>query len=365
VAVPEEQLPVVLPYVENFHPTGTGESPLASDESFARTTCPKCGRDARRETDVSDTFLDSSWYFLRYPSVGFDNKPFDEALTKKWLPVDAYLGGKEHAVLHLLYSRFITMALHDMGFIEFEEPYQKFRAHGLLILRGAKMSKSKGNVVTPDEYYDSHGADTLRTYLMFTGPYEEGGDFTDRGIEGAYRFLNKVWELVQRYHGQEVRDGEPSGEALQTMHRTIKKLSDDIPNLKFNTAIAALMEWVNDLQQRSSLASEELRTLLQLLAPIAPYVSEELWEQIGEPYSVHQTSWPEVDEALAKAREMNVAVQIDGKTREVIKLAAGADEASAVAQAKASEKVSRHLDGRQIARTIYLPDRLVNFVTKA
>jgi leucyl-tRNA synthetase len=177
--------------------------------------------------------------------------------------------------------------------------------------------------------------------------------------------LNKVWELVQRYHGQEVRDGEPSGEALQTMHRTIKKLSDDIPNLKFNTAIAALMEWVNDLQQRRSLASEELRTLLQLLAPIAPYVSEELWEQIGEPYSVHQTSWPEADETLAKARQMNVAVQIDGKTRDVIQLAAGAGEASAVAQAKASEKVSRHLDGRQIARTIYVPDRLVNFVTKA
>jgi leucyl-tRNA synthetase len=234
----------------------------------------------------------------------------------------------------------------------------------MLILRGAKMSKSRGNVVTPDEYFESHGADTLRTYLMFTGPYEEGGDFTDRGIEGAHRFLNRVWELVQRYRDQEAQDGEPPAEALQTMHRTIKKLSEDIPNLKFNTAIAALMEWVNQLQQRSSLASEEVRTLLQVLAPIAPYVTEELWEQLGEPYSVHQTAWPEADESLAQAREVSVAVQIDGKTRDVITIAAGSDESSAVGQAKASPKVTRHLDGRQIARTVYVPDRLVNFVTK-
>ncbi len=364
VAVPEDQLPVLLPYVKDFHPTGTGESPLASDESFVRTTCPQCGREARRETDVSDTFLDSSWYYLRYPSVEFDDKPFDPELTKKWLPVDAYLGGKEHAVLHLLYSRFITMALHDMGFVEFEEPFQKFRAHGLLILSGAKMSKSKGNVVTPDEYFDSHGADTLRTYLMFTGPYEDGGDFSDRGIEGAYRFLNRVWDLVQRYHEQEAKDGELPAEALQTMHRTVKKVGEDIPNLKFNTAIAALMEWVNQLQPRSTLASEEVRTLLQLLAPFAPYITEELWEQTGEASSIHSTAWPEADESLARAREVSVAVQIDGKTRDVITLAAGSEEGAAVEQAKASPKVQRHLDGRPIARTVYVPDRLINFVTK-
>ncbi|MCH7580849.1 MAG: class I tRNA ligase family protein, partial [Chloroflexi bacterium] len=207
VAVPEDQLPVELPYVEEFKPTGTAESPLALVESFVNTTCPECGKDAKRETDVSDTFLDSSWYFLRYPSTGFDDRPFDPELTKKWLPVSSYIGGKEHSVLHLLYSRFITMALHDMGHLPFEEPYKRFRAHGVLVLDGAKISKSRGNVVNPDDYVESHGADTLRTYLMFSGRYDEGGDFSGKGIEGVYRFLHRAWDLVERYRGQ---DSEPA-----------------------------------------------------------------------------------------------------------------------------------------------------------
>jgi leucyl-tRNA synthetase len=362
VAVPEERLPVELPYVEEFRPTGTDQSPLALVDSFVRTTCPQCGGEARRETDVCDTFLDSAWYYLRYPSIGIDDRPFDAELTKKWLPVHMYIGGKEHSVLHLLYSRFIAMALHDMGHVEFEEPFHKFRAHGTLILRGSKISKSRGNIVNPDEYYDSHGADTLRAYLMFSGRYDEGGDFTDEGIGGVYRFMHRVWELVQRYRSQE-GEGELAAEAQRLMHRTIRNVTRDIGQLQYNTAIAFLMEYLNALQQRPALAGGEIRTLLLLLAPVAPYMTEELWEQIGGAYSIHQQAWPEADEELAKEQEVSVAVQINGKTRDVIQLPAGTDEAAAVEQARRSAKVLRHLDGKAIARTIYVRDRLINFVT--
>ena len=361
--VPEEQLPVVLPYVEEFRPTGTGQSPLASVQSFVRTSCPSCGRDARRETDVSDTFLDSSWYYLRYPSTEYDDRPFDPELTKKWLPVSTYIGGKEHAVLHLLYSRFITMALHDLGFIEFEEPFRRFRAHGLLILRGSKISKSRGNIVTPDEYFNSRGADTLRTYLMFSGRFDEGGDFSDEGIGGAYRFLHRVWDLAQRYRGQEEDDGAVPLEAQQLMHHTIQKVGRDIGDLKYNTAIAALMEYSNELQRRPALSAAEVRTLLLLLAPFAPFITEELWEQIGGAYSIHTAPWPELDEALTQAQEVAVAVQIDGRTRDVVQVEAGSDQESVVQRAKQSPRVQRHLDGKVVVRTVYVPDRLLNFVT--
>jgi leucyl-tRNA synthetase len=361
--VPEDQLPVVLPYVEEFRPTGTDQSPLALVDSFVNTTCPSCGGAARRETDVCDTFLDSSWYYLRYPSTEFDDGPFDPALTKQWLPVHMYIGGKEHAVLHLLYSRFITMALHDMGHLEFEEPFTRFRAHGTLILRGAKISKSRGNIVSPDDYYGSHGADTLRAYLMFAGRYEEGGDFSDDGIEGVSRFLHRVWALVERYRAQEV-DGELTFEAQQALHRTIKRVTHDIPELKYNTAIAALMEFSNELQRRPALHGDEIRALLLLLAPFSPYVTEELWEQIGGAYSIHNQSWPQFDEELAKSREVAVAVQIDGKTRDVIEVEAGSAEADVVELAHQSAKVQRHLNGKQVARTIYVPDKMLSFVTK-
>ncbi len=361
VAVPEDRLPVELPYVEEFRPTGTEQSPLALVDSFVRTTCPQCGGEARRETDVCDTFLDSAWYYLRYPSLDIDDRPFDAELTKKWLPVHAYIGGKEHSVLHLLYSRFITMALHDMGYVEFDEPFRKFRAHGMLILRGSKISKSRGNIVNPDDYYDSHGADTLRAYLMFSGRYDEGGDFSDDGIEGVYRFLHRVWELVQRYRLQE-DDGELPTDAQRLMHRTTRNVTHDIGQLEYNTAVAFLMEYSNALQQRPALAGDEIRTLLLLLAPFSPYITEELWEQIGGPYSIHQQAWPEADEGLAKEQEVSVAVQINGKTRDVIQLPAGAEEAVAVEQARASARVQRHLDGKAITRTIYVRDRLINFV---
>jgi leucyl-tRNA synthetase len=362
--VPEDQLPVVLPYVEDFRPTGTDQAPLAHVESFVRTSCPQCGGEARRETDVCDTFVDSSWYYLRYPSREFDDRPFDAARTKKWLPVSNYIGGKEHSVLHLLYSRFVTMALHDMGHLEFEEPFQRFRGHGLLILRGSKISKSRGNIVNPDDYFDSHGADTLRAYLMFSGRYEEGGDFTDRGIEGVARFLHRVWELVQRYRAQEAREVALPASAQQMMHRTIKRVGRDIEGLKYNTAIAALMEYSNHLHQRDALHGDEVRALLLLLAPFAPYVTEELWEQTGSAYSIHQQRWPPYEEDLAREEEVSVAVQINGKTRDVIEVAAGSDEGSIVGLARDSERVRRHLDGQNVVRTIFVQDRLVNFVTK-
>ena len=265
-------------------------------------------------------------------------------------------------MLHLLYSRFISMALHDMGHFDFEEPYRRFRGHGLLILRGSKISKSRGNVVSPDEYVVSHGADTLRTYLMFSGRYDEGGDFSDQGIEGCARFLHRVWDIVQR-HKDQGGDGDVPIEAQRLMHRTVKKVTRDIPGLKYNTAISALMEWSNQLQQRPSVSSAEVRTLLLLLAPIAPYVTEELWEQIGESYSIHAAAWPAFDEALARLQEVEVAVQIDGKTRDVIQLEAGAAEATAVSLARESARVERHLGGRTVVRAIYVPDRLINFVT--
>jgi leucyl-tRNA synthetase len=361
-AVPEDQLPVVLPYVEEFRPTGTDQSPLAQVESFVKTTCPNCGGPARRETDVSDTFLDSAWYFLRYPSTEYDDRPFDRELTSKWLPAHSYIGGKEHSVLHLLYSRFITMALHDMGHIGFEEPFSKFRAHGLLILHGSKISKSRGNVVNPDEYVASHGADTLRTYLMFSGRYEEGGDFSDKGIGGVSRFINRVWDSVQRYRAQS-GDSDFPAEAQQQLHRTIERVTRDLANLEYNTAIAFLMEYMNFLQQRTSLHGDEVRTLLLLLAPLAPYVTEELWEQLGEAYSIHQQPWPTFDPELAKQRQVSVAVQVNGKTRDVLQLPAGTEEAEALQNARSSDKIARHLDGKSITRTIYVKDRLINFVT--
>ncbi len=363
IAVPESDLPVELPYVEDFRPTGTDQSPLASLPEFVNVDCPECGKPARRETDVCDNFLDSAWYFFRYPSTGNDEAPFEPELTKRWLPVHNYIGGKEHAVLHLLYTRFITMALHEMGFIDFEEPFRKFRAHGLLILEGAKMSKSRGNVVNPDTYIASHGADTLRTYLMFSGRYEEGGDFSDSGIEGVARFLQRVRDVCERFVAQ-AGDGEPmSQEAQQTMHRAIKKVGADIEELKFNTAIAALMEYSHELQKRPSLNKDEVSIFLKLLAPFAPFVTEELWEQIGQPYSIHNSAWPIADETLAKLQEVSIAVQIDGRTRDVIEIEAGSGEDAAVAAAKASKKVQRHLEDGAIVKTIYVPDRMVNFVT--
>ncbi len=363
VAVPEEELPVLLPPLEDFRPDESGVSPLARVEEWYRAPCPKCGKPARRETDVSDTFLDSAWYFLRYPSTEFDDRAVDPELTRKWLPVDSYIGGNEHAVLHLMYSRFITMALHDLGHLPFEEPFTRFRAHGTIVKDGAKMSKSRGNVVVPDEYIAQWGADTFRMYLMFLGPYQEGGDFRDEGISGIRRFLDKVWALV----GAAVpgRGAERDAAAFRKLHQTIRGVGNDLEELRYNTAIAKLMEYVNLLRQRDQehgVPAALLEPLVIMLAPLAPHVAEECWERLGRRGSVLDASWPAYDEDLAREEQIELVVQVNGKVRGRVQVVPGLSEREALERALAEDSVRRFLDGKSIRKTVYVPDRLVNLV---
>jgi leucyl-tRNA synthetase len=361
VPVPEDHLPVLLPELDDWQPTGTGASPLAQLSDFVNTTCPACGGTARRETDVSDNFLDSAWYFLRYPSAGDDAGPFDPILTQTWLPVDMYIGGPEHAVLHLLYCRFITMALHDLGHLPFAEPIQRFRAHGHLTLGGAKMSKSKGNVVNPDEYVERYGADALRMYLMFLGPFDQGGTFTDRGIGGIVRFLHRLWDLVLQY-ADSLDPAAPSLSARRDLHRTIGKVADDIQSLKYNTAIAAMMEYLNLLRQRDHVHDEEVSAFLRLLAPFAPHIAEELWSRLAKPFSIHQQPFPAADVELLAHTTVPVAVQVNGRVRGSVTLSPGASEREAIDAAFALAAVRSHLSDAAISRVIYIPDRIINIV---
>ncbi|HLI08206.1 MAG TPA: leucine--tRNA ligase [Ktedonobacteraceae bacterium] len=363
VPVPEDQLPVVLPDVENWMPTGTGASPLAAVESFVNTTCPICGRPARRETDVSDNFLDSSWYFLRYPSSDDETQPWDPELTRKWLPVDMCIGGAEHSVLHLMYVRFITMALHDLGYLDFSEPFKRFRANGTITKDGAKISKSRGNVVNPDAYIEHFGVDVFRVYLMFMGPYEGGGDFSDRGISGVVRFLDRVWRLIQRLGSHAPMQGPP-GEAKRAMHLVIKRVTEDIASLKYNTAIAALMEYLNALESRQDApAREELETLLCLLAPFAPYITEELWEQLGHQTSIHTFSWPTFDPNSIQSDILTILVQVNGRVRDRIEVSSSASEGEIKQRALSAGKIQRFVVGQNVSRVVYVPGRLVNIVT--
>ncbi len=363
VPVPEEDLPVVLPHLEQFKPGDDGIAPLAKDESFYRATCPSCGGEARRETDVSDTFLDSTWYFLRYPSTDFDDRAIDPSRTDRWLPVDMYIGGEEHAVLHLLYSRFITMVLHDLGHVPFEEPYVRFRKHGLIIRDGAKMSKTKGNVVNPDEFIDRYGADTIRTYLMFLGPYQEGGDFRDSGVVGPQRFLVRVTDAVEAAV-EAGATGFPDAVVERAVHQTISQATEDFASLSFNTAIAALMELLNTLRVGGRVPTlDEIRPLVIMLGPIAPHLAEELWETLGgEPSLFDHASWPAFDPAKLTTDSVEIAVQVNGKLRATISLERGASEDAARAAALADEGVQRHIGNASIRKTIHVPDRLLNLV---
>jgi leucyl-tRNA synthetase len=360
VPVPEEQLPVVLPRVEDFKPDDTGVSPMARVEDWYRTSCPECGGEARRETDVSDTFLDSSWYFLRYPSTDFDDRPFDAEITQKWLPVDTYIGGNEHAVLHLMYARFITMVLKDLGHIDFEEPFTKFRAHGLIIAEGAKMSKSKGNVIVPDPIIEEYGADTFRTYLMFLGPFEEGGDYRAEGIQGPHGFLHRLWDTVV---GSD-RDAAPDPDVERKVHQKIKQVTEQVPELGYNTSIAALMECLNTVRAGGRTAARaEVEPLVVMVAPFAPHLAEELWERLGHAESVFDgANWPTYDEAKLVDKTVTLAVQVNGKLRGSIEVATDAAEADVIAAARADENVARHLEGTTERRVIHVPGRLVNFV---
>ncbi len=358
VPVPESDLPVVLPDIDDFRPDESGVAPLGRVRSFVEAACPQCGAKGRRETDVSDTFLDSAWYFLRYPSTERDDIIMDPALTKKWLPVDTYIGGNEHAVLHLMYTRFITMALHDLGVIDFEEPFKKFRAHGLIIKDGAKMSKSRGNVVNPDVYIEQQGADVFRMYMMFLGPYEEGGDFRDEGISGVRRFLEGVWRLVRDLDG----GAKASDALLRATHRAIKKVQDDVENLRYNTAIAALMSLSNDIRRLGPADRWVLESLVIMVAPFCPHVTEELWEGLGHSTSIFDASWPHYDEAMTVEERLVLPIQVNGKVRGRIEVSKDATEDEVIAAALAQASVQAHIDGKEIRKRVVVPGRLVSLV---
>ena len=363
---------------------------------------PKCGGEAKRETDVSDTFLDSAWYFFRYLDPAYQKGPFPTGSVGKWLPVDMYIGGAEHSVLHLLYARFITMAFKDIGLIShFEEPFTKFRANGLIISEGAKMSKSKGNVVNPDQYVKEYGADTLRMYLMFIGPFTQGGDFRDAAISGIYRFLQRVWNLqsmsnVKGPHFAEASRGKQmSNVDLRQMHKTIKRVTEDIENLRYNTAIAGLMEWLNYLSKKSQITNNEYQIFLKLLAPFAPHVTEELYQNLESRISnieqesgtknldsniqnshskfqipnskfesIHLQSWPKWDEKYLVEESINIPVQVDGRVRATITVSPdNITKEVATAKALESESVKKHI-GQKSYKMIYVEGKILNFVTK-
>ncbi len=374
VPVPEKDLPVLLPEDAEFKPTG--ESPLRYCEQFVNTTCPRCSGPAKRETDTMDTFMCSSWYFLRYASPHYEKAPFDAERLKYWLPVDLYTGGAEHAVMHLFYARFFIKALRDMGLVGFGEPFTRLFNQGIIIAEKQKMSKSKGNVVTPDGYVSELGADAVRAYLMFIGPWEQGGEWNDSGISGMSRWLNRVWNLVTEGYSQGGEAGpvdkEQAQRALSRLtHQTIRKVTEDMERLRFNTMLAALMEFTNYLTRvreegtvSVSAWQEASDTLLLLLAPACPHITEELWQHMGHSYSIHNQSWPRWDKELARDEEITLVVQVNGKLRDRITVPASITEAEAKEKALGSQRVKVHLKDKEIVKTIYVPGRLVNLVVR-
>ncbi len=371
VPVPERDLPVLLPEDAEFLPTG--ESPLALHEGFVNTSCPRCDGAARRETDTMDTFVDSSWYFLRYASPDYADGPFDPRTVGQWNPVDQYTGGVEHAVMHLLYARFFVKALRDLEMLDFDEPFVRLFNQGTIVFQHRKMSKSRGNVVAPDEYVERMGADAVRCYLMFLGPWEQGGEWSDSGINGVARWLNRVWELARRNPG---RLGAPVSEEAardltRLIHQTVRKVTEDVERFKFNTALASLMEFTNGLSrvwERGDVGRElweqAIERLLVLMAPMAPHMSEELWERTGRRFSVHSRSWPEWDAGLAADAVITLVVQVDGRLRDRIEVPASITDDLARETALRSRNVQRHVEGREVARVVYVPGKLVNVVTR-
>lgn len=359
VPVPEEQLPVILPDLEDFAPDDSGRPPLARAEEWVNVPCPQCGAPARRDADVSDNFLCSAFYFLRYPSVGMDHVAWDPERTRRWLPVDMYIGGNEHACLHLMYTRFLTMALYDAGLVPFEEPFRKFRAHGLLAKDGAKMSKSKGNVVNPDELLDSMGADTLRLYLMFCGPFQQGGDWRDEGIAGMRRFVERLFNLVME---GEIVDTPVEGDLERVMHAAIKKVGEDLDGLRYNTAIAATMELSNAIRDSGVAQREAVETLLKLVAPLAPFVTEELWHAVGHEGTIHDGPWPEYDPAKLVADTVDIPIQVKGKLRGTVTVPTGASEQEVLEAARSIPAIATQLEGKEIRKVIFLPGKLMNIV---
>ncbi|MEA1959021.1 MAG: leucine--tRNA ligase [Chloroflexota bacterium] len=368
VPVPEGDLPVLLPEDAEFKPTG--ESPLKYCESFVNTTCPQCNSPARRETDTMDTFMCSSWYFLRYTSPGCFTCSADPAKMGYWMPVDQYTGGAEHAVMHLLYSRFFVKAICDLGIVDFDEPFTRLFNQGIVISGGQKMSKSRGNVIAPDDYVSTLGADSVRTYLMFIGPWDQGGEWDDRGIKGIARWLNRVWAVVIGSYEPAEEDEAQTRELRHITHKTIKKVHDDLERFHYNTMIAALMELTNHLGKvREERAASELayneatEALMLLLAPTAPHLAEEMWERTGRPYSIHNMSFPEWHENLVAVEEFTLVIQVNGKVRDKVTAPVTISEDEAKEMALRREKITSYIEGAKSIKVIYVPQKLVNIAT--
>jgi leucyl-tRNA synthetase len=386
VPMPEEALPVRLPESADFTPGADGRSPLARNQEWVHTTCPHCTGPARRETDTMDGFACSSWYFLRFASPHEAEHPFEPAAARYWLPVDVYVGGAEHAVMHLLYARFWTKVMHDAGVIDFVEPFTTLRNQGVLHAPdGRRMSKSRGNVITPDEVIAKHGADALRTYILFIGPFDADVSWDESGMRGVTRFLERYWRVASgEVAGGEVAGGEvaggkvASGElarrrvATRMMHRTIERVTEEFEQFKFNTAVAALMEYLNFLSDYQKQAPPDdvwrqgIETLTRLLAPIAPFVTEEVWQEVlgHKGRSVHQSDWPDYDESLLVTETVTLVVQVNGKVRARLEAPAGMSDAEVEAAVLQDEKVRQWLNGRPVRKWVIVPDRLVNVVTR-
>jgi leucyl-tRNA synthetase len=371
VPVPADQLPVPLP--ENVAFRSDGQNPLAHTPEFVNTTCPRCGKPARRETDTMDTFVDSSWYFLRYTSPRYEQGPFDKSKADFWMPVDQYIGGIEHAILHLLYSRFFMKALYDAGMVSVDEPFAALFSQGMIQRNGAVMSKSKGNGVTPDELVARYGADTARVYELFIGPPELDAEWNDRGVDGVARFLNRVWRLVVGEDDEVVAGAVPVlPESLaRKLHETIDKVTRDVDAFRFNTAVSALMELANLMQDylqaggRRDEAWEAVSLgMTRMLGPFAPHLAEELWQRQGGEGLLVLQPWPQLDEAFLRRPQVLIVVQVDGRLRDRIEMPAGIDEAAAREQALRSPNVLRAVNGRRVQRAVYVPDRLINLVTE-
>jgi leucyl-tRNA synthetase len=361
--VPEDQLPVRLPDVERYEPTGTGESPLAAIESFVHITCPKCGGPARRETDTMPQWAGSSWYFLRYPDPHNDKEPFSREAANKWLPVDMYIGGVEHAVLHLLYARFFTKVIHDLGLIDFDEPFQRLFNQGMLTLNGAKMSKSKGNVVNPDDIIEQFGVDALRVYELFVGPPEDDAEWSTNGLEGVSRFLHRYYRLFAASVGSPA----PERESLTRLrHRFLATLKERMESFKLNTAVSAFMEYTNALadEAKQGLDRATLETMAVTIAPFAPHLGEELWSLLGHTESVFEAEWPTYDEKWLQDDEVEIAVQVNGRVRAHVVIPANADQDAVLTRVKGLPDLAEWLNGKTIVKEIYVPGRLVNLVVK-
>jgi len=368
VPVPDDQLPVVLP--RQIQITGKGRSPLDEVPEFVNVDCPRCGGPARRETDTMDTFVDSSWYFYRYCDAKNSNAPFDKAKIDYWFPIDQYIGGVEHAILHLIYSRFWTKMMRDIGLITNAEPVRKLFTQGMVLANGMKMSKSKGNVVDAIGVAESHGADTARLFALFAAPPERDMDWTETGVEGIHRFLGRVYRFATRNIGMPGGDGSADTKILRKLHQVLRRITQDFDQRwHFNTSIAAMMELVNEAyleeQNLSAAAMQQtIEILTFLLAPFAPYLAQELWEEQGKTGAVFKQPWPAFNEEMARETEVEIPVQVNGKIRSRLTVAAGLDKAGLEQAALADEKVQALIAGKTVVKVIAVPDKLLNIVVK-